>query len=133
MFCLITQKHQKKWKLNGSVHREKGPALEFSNGEKRWCKNGIMHRDNNLPALEYEDGDKEYWLFGDKYELLDNNTKEFYYLGRLHRYLLPAIEYPNGDKEWWHDGKRHRREGPAVIYGNKKFWFEHGEFIKCIV
>ena len=49
----------------------------------------------------------------------------------LHRSKFPAIEYANGDKEWWYNGKRHRLDGPAVIYGDKKFWFENGEFIKC--
>ena len=46
---------------------------------------------------------------------------------------LPAIEYANGDKEWWFYGKRHRDNGPAVIIGDKQYWFKYGEFIKCIL
>ncbi|MEI8270109.1 MAG: hypothetical protein WCG45_01955 [bacterium] len=54
-------------------------------------------------------------------------------LGVLHRFHDPAIEYPNGDKEWWFNGKRHRPHGPAVIFGNKQYWFFHGEFVKQFV
>lgn len=66
--------------------------------------------------------------------IFPNGTKTWSYWGsfeRLHRTNdLPAIEYANGDKEWWKFGKRHRINGPAVIYGNKQYWFLQGEFIK---
>ena len=31
----------KEWYLNGQLHREDGPALEWANGDKWWCLNGI--------------------------------------------------------------------------------------------
>ncbi|RTK95488.1 MAG: hypothetical protein EKK64_06615 [Neisseriaceae bacterium] len=67
-----------------------------------------------------------------------NGTKEWHCFGFLSRTLVldsPSVIYANGDKEWWQHGKRHRLKtnGPAVIYGNKQYWFENGEFQKCIV
>ena len=29
----------KEWHLNGKLHREDGPAVEYSNGDKRWYLN----------------------------------------------------------------------------------------------
>ena len=143
MFELIVKKDKKKWYLNGDTHRAKGPAIEFLDGEKWWCKNGFMHRDNNLPAIEkknkninitFPNQDDEYWENGQQYKLQDNGTREFIDLfGNLHRKNLPAVEYSNGDQEWWGHGKRHRKDGPAVIIGNKKFWFQFGEVIKCMI
>ena len=94
-------------------------SIDSSNGDKIWCLNGTesYHRNHNLPAIEYANGNKEWW-----------------YLGSLHREEgLPAIEYSNGDKEWWWRGKRHRYEGPAIIYGNYHFWFKYGDFVKLEV
>jgi hypothetical protein len=34
---------------------------------------------------------------------------------------LPAVEYANGDKEWWRRGRRHRDDGPAIIYEEKEY------------
>ena len=54
---------------NGFIHREGGPAVEYTNGDKYWCKNGKFHREDG-PAVEriYEDGSyyKEYW-YDDKH------------------------------------------------------------------
>lgn len=133
MFDLIIKKYQKKWKLDKKTHREKGPVIEWEKGPAFWCKNGYLHRENNLPAVEYPNGIKEYYLNGEQYVLQENGTKEFVdaFFKKLHRRKgLPAIEYPNGDREWWFKGIRHRDNGPAVIIGNKQFWFEYGEFIK---
>lgn len=125
-------------KLNvKSKHRKKGPALKFFNNETEWyieseryfkittdfsqetrtisIKNlQIIHSFQGEPAIEY-----------------NNGTKEWYYNGFLHRENnLPAIEYTNGDKEWFLFGKRHRQNGPAAIIGNTHYWYTHGEFIK---
>ena len=35
--------------------------------------------------------------------------------------------YSNGDKSWWLNGKRHRKDGPAVEYANgDKYWYLDG-------
>jgi len=61
-------------------HREDGPAIEYSNGDKYWFINGKLHREDG-PAIEYSSGDKEWYING-----------------KFHREDGPAIEYSNGDK-----------------------------------
>jgi hypothetical protein len=71
---------------NGKLHCLDGPAIEYSNGDKEWYQNGKKHR---------VDG--------------------------------PAIECVNGNKEWWQNGKLHRIGGPAIQWSNgKKFWYLGG-------
>jgi hypothetical protein len=74
------------------LHREDGPAVEYTNGTKWWYINvwyinGKIHRDDG-PAVEYVYGDKEWW-----------------YHGKLHRINGPAVETSNGHKEWFYHGK----------------------------
>ena len=113
MFSLIIKNDRKSWYSFGVRHRINGPALIFS-GLTDMCK--------------------DFWFEnGQQYIFQKNGTREFIDIfGRLCRDDdLPAIEYINGDKEWWFLGVRHRLNSPAVIYGNKQYWFEYGEFIKC--
>jgi hypothetical protein len=72
----------KYWYKNGNLHRDGGPAVEYSNSVE-WYKNGELHRDDG-PAIEYANGNK-FWY---KYDC-------------LHRTDGPAIEYANGYIEWW--------------------------------
>jgi hypothetical protein len=59
---------------NNEWHREDGPAIEFSDGEKWWYKNGKFHREDG-PAREYNDGKKHYYYNS---KLIDVSTdKEF--------------------------------------------------------
>ena len=44
----------KVWYLNGEVHREDGPAVEFPDGDKVWYINSECHREDG-PASEYYD------------------------------------------------------------------------------
>ena len=54
------------WQLNGKVHREDGPAVEYANGSKEWYRNGKYHREDG-PAIEWADGSKYWWLNGKQY------------------------------------------------------------------
>ena len=45
----------------GKLHREDGPAVEYSNGDKFWYLNGKLHREDG-PAREWYNGNKEWWL-----------------------------------------------------------------------
>ena len=54
---------EKYWYLNGELHREDGPAIEWANGYKAWFLNGERHRVDG-PAIVYADGGKEWWLNG---------------------------------------------------------------------
>ena len=92
------------------LHREDGPAIEYADGDKEWWINGKLHREDG-PAVEYENGDKEWYLNG-----------------KRHREDGPAIEYANGSKAWWINGKRHREDGPSIEHVNGgKVRFINGE------
>ena len=38
--CKTYPNGTKEWWLNGKLHREDGPAIEYANGNKEWCLNG---------------------------------------------------------------------------------------------
>jgi len=69
------------------LHREDGPAIEWSSGSRAWYLNGERHREDG-PAVEYAD-----------------DSKEWYLNGKLHREDGPAIEDPDGYKSWYLNGK----------------------------
>ena len=98
---------------NGKYHRENDlPAIEYANGTKEWYKNGLRHRENDLPAIEMADGTNEWYQNGNRHR--DND--------------LPAVEWDDGSKEWYINGKCHRdNDLPAIVtyYGSKK-WYENG-------
>ena len=120
-------------KYNFERHRLKAPAVKEIDGYNiffTWYFDG-------MPYTEH----KDYWeaiertgeIKGDFPKIIwKNGAKEWRgsFLGVLHRFFEPAVIYPNGDKEWWYNGMRHRVGGPAVIIGNKQYWFNRGEFIK---
>ena len=111
------------WLKDSLYHRKKGPAVNnqhslfyFIEG-KQYFFNGdyfFAVLNDEFPTVVYPNGTKE-WL----------DSKGF-----ASRKTEPSIEYSNGDKEWWLNGERHRDDGPAVIHGKKKYWFENGIFIK---
>jgi hypothetical protein len=82
----------KSWFLNGRIHREDGPAIEYANGSKQWWLNGGPHRVDG-PAIEYADGRKSWHLNGN-----------------LHREDGPAYEGANGYKKWYLNGTEHTEE-----------------------
>ena len=67
----------KYWYLNGELHREDGPACEYSDGSKVWYKNGKRHREDG-PAIECANGYKEWYLNGGEFteEEFLNKTKK---------------------------------------------------------
>jgi hypothetical protein len=72
---------------SGQLHKEDGPAVEYTDGYKCWWLNGEKHREDG-PAVEHADGTKEWWLNG-----------------KLHRKDGPAIECTDGSKCWYFHGK----------------------------
>jgi hypothetical protein len=62
------------WYLNGKLHREDGPAIEYANGDRYWFLNGEIHREDG-PAIEYSDLTPEWWLNGEKYTEEEFNKK----------------------------------------------------------
>jgi hypothetical protein len=79
------------WYLNGNLHREDGPAVEYPDGGKTWWINGKPHRENG-PAIEW---------YGSRY---------WYKNGKLHRKDGPAIEDANGEKHWYLNGIEYTEE-----------------------
>jgi len=53
----------REWRLNGTLHREDGPACEYYDGSKYWWLNGKLHREDG-PAVEDAVGDKFWFLDG---------------------------------------------------------------------
>ena len=83
----------------GKYHRgEDLPAMEWINGTKEWYDNGQPHRLNG-PSIE--------WAIEGS-----SGTKEWWVNGQRHRGGgLPAIEYESGTNEWWVNGCSHREGG----------------------
>lgn len=88
-YVVRVDKYKTEWFNNkGQYHREGGPAVEYSNGDRFWYKNGEYHREDG-PACEYSDG-----------------GKSWYKNGNLHREDGPAREYANGHKQWYVNGRQ---------------------------
>jgi len=88
-----TQFHNRvEYRLDDKLHRDDGPAVEFSYGSKFWYQEGKLHRLDG-PAVEWGNGDKS-WYQEDK----------------LHRLDGPAIELANGEKYWYVKGKKYSEE-----------------------
>ncbi len=51
---------------DGKLHREDGPAIEWSNGDKFWYLNGKLHREYG-PAIKLISGHEEWWVNGKEY------------------------------------------------------------------
>jgi predicted AlkP superfamily phosphohydrolase/phosphomutase len=61
-----------------------------------YYKDGKLHRDNDRPAVEWYNGDKDW-----------------YQNGILHRVDGPAVEWANGCKWWYIEGVNYTEEGYA--------------------
>ena len=60
----VDAKATKRHYLNGFLHRDDGPAIEYKSGSKAWYLNGETHRTDG-PAIEWIDGTKA-WYLNDK-------------------------------------------------------------------
>ncbi len=99
-------------------------------------KDGKIHREGDLPAIEYTNGDREYYIDGvlhregDKpARILANGDEEHYSNGKLHRDGdQPARLLANGDRYWYKDGKKHRIGGSAIIlHDGTENWYENDQ------
>ena len=55
---------------------------------------------------------------------LIHGTQHWYKNDKRHRDEGPAVIYADGTQEWYKNGKHHREDGPAVIYfsGRQEWW-----------
>lgn len=80
----------------GQLHNENGPACEYADGEKRWYLNGQKYTETEFimkmsKVIVTVNGDK-----------LWHNEK-----GQFHRKDGPAVELKNGTKHWYLNGKEY--------------------------
>ena len=73
----------------GQLHREYGPAVEYSDGDREWRQNGQLHRLDG-PAVERPNGYRVWWQNG-----------------QLHRLDGPAVVRPDGSCGWYINGEEH--------------------------
>jgi len=59
----VTENSTKWFNLEGKLHREDGPAVEYANGDKSYYINDKFHREDG-PAVEWANGDKAYYING---------------------------------------------------------------------
>ncbi len=83
---IIIERHYIK---GDKLHREDGPAIEWSNGTKEWWFGGVLHREDG-PAIEQKDG-----------------TKQWFKNGKRHREDGPAVEWSSGKKSWHLEDKHY--------------------------
>ena len=70
----VNDNGDKAWYLNGKLHREDGPAVEYADGSKWWVLNDKLHREDG-PACEYADGSKSWYLNGEKLTKAEFNAR----------------------------------------------------------
>jgi hypothetical protein len=93
------------WRVQGKLHREDGPAVEYTRGGGEWWLHGVNHREDG-PAAIFPDGS---W--------------GWYKNGHLHRDDGPALWEPSGRMAWYRNGSPHREDGPAGFHpGLGWFW-----------
>lgn len=95
---IISKSGDKHWYVNDILHREDGPAVEFTNGTKYWYIDGKIHRKGG-PAIEWECGSCCWFIDG-----------------KFHREDGPAIEYSNGDTCWYISGEEISRSTIDIIF-----------------
>lgn len=127
------------WRLNGSYHREDGPARILSDGTEMWYQDGQLHRLDG-PAVHTAHGEVA-WYYkglrhrdddGPAYENLVTGEQRWFWYGLPHRDDGPAFIQPEtGTQAWMQKGKLHRVGAPAII--SEQFpddigyaWFQDG-------
>jgi antitoxin component YwqK of YwqJK toxin-antitoxin module len=102
-FCNGVYKEKDKitWFKTGFIHRDTDlPAVKWNNGDTLWFKNGKRHRENNLPAVITKTGNKSWYLNGKLHRENDYACKNLY----------------SGKKEWYLNGDCIYRD---TVYGEK--------------
>lgn len=99
--------------MSASGHNNYQVSISL-NGNKYWYKGILVHRDNDLPAIEWSSGGKEWRSYGILHrESRDENGN-----------TLPAAIWSDGTQEWWMNGKRYRENGlPTIVYADGSIAF----------
>jgi hypothetical protein len=87
-----------KWWYNAKrkLHRDNDlPAVEFVDGDKYWYVNGLLHRNNGLPAIEYISGYTsgcKLWYIYNKEYTYEQVCNYYQTLKNFGRYCLKKIK-----------------------------------------
>jgi len=121
----------------GRLHDEHDFAVILIDSTRECWRNGHAHSIDDFPAI----------IMGESSELtldvplglnvpfpnklvLKPEAKVWCEDGLIHRAGSAAVEVPDflyGNREFWFKGRRHRMDGPALIYGKDKHtWYYHG-------
>jgi hypothetical protein len=119
---IIRPNGDREWRVEGKLHREDGPAVEYKAGGGEWWLHGVNHREDG-PAVVFSDGS---WAW--------------YRDGRLHRIDGPALFEPGGRIAWFRTGVPHREDGPALCdaAGSRRWALDgelfpsEGEFLEAL-
>ena len=74
----------------------------------------------------------QYWVdnippnFTGIVEVLNVRT-EWLFNGKRHRTDGPAVIFDHGEKHWYIHGERHRDNGPAILRANRMRWCLYGQ------
>ena len=77
---IIDANGDKRWYLEGKLHRTGGPAVEYASGDKEYYLDGKRHRTDG-PAIEYTNGSKFWYYHGE--EIMVSSNEEFLRMLRL--------------------------------------------------
>ena len=80
---------------NDKIHRKKGPAIEYANGDKYWLQNGLFHRVGG-PAVEFANGRKEWWFEGEEIDC--NSQEDFESIVEAQKNMQYILQQIYGDK-----------------------------------
>lgn len=99
--CTPTYSNRYYWYRHGLLHRDNDkPAVVWNNGPKEWFHNGSTRCNEDQPAVIFSDGMREWYKHGARHRDRD----------------LPAIIYADGSTAYYKHGLLHRDGGrPAVI------------------
>ena len=50
----------KEWRVNGELHREDGPAVEYPSGHKEWWLNGKQYTEEEFALIQFMNGKNIY-------------------------------------------------------------------------
>ena len=110
------QRKYEKW-LREMHRQNRGPVVEDGT-EKFLDEEGRLHRDDG-PAVRYSNGDKEWYKHGDRHRegapaVITANSEQWYVNGVLHRDDGPAVVMASGTKYWYRRGVLIRSEEIAI-------------------
>jgi hypothetical protein len=107
-------------------------------GSTRYYRNGQLHRDNDLPAVIYEDGQQRWFQFGELHrdgdqpaDIHPNGAKYWYQRGQLYRTGDQPSYITSGGTQYWSIGNTIHRDinhGPAIIKPDGLCsWYTNGQ------